>query len=122
MTKPVSPDPTQLDWIPSRKVEHELSEEGRVVVLRPKWTRGLLARYLQPLLTRPYFKVRLDAHGSATWNAIDGVRTVAQLGDLLRDEFGEEVEPCHERVSKFIHSLFKGDMVEMRPPSHGSRG
>lgn len=106
-----------LDCVPNRAVQHELDENGRVILLRPKWVKGLLAKYLQPRLSRPFFRVKLDLIGAAIWNAIDGVRTIHELADLLYEEFGDEIEPRYERCARFIHSLQEGAMIRVSRPN-----
>lgn len=105
-----------LDCVPKRNVEFEKGDDGRVVILRPKFLKGPLAKYLQPHLKRKFFRVRLDEFGSATWEAIDGARTIGQISDLLFERFGEGVEPRYERCAKFIGSLHRGAMVSLEMP------
>jgi hypothetical protein len=104
-------NPNYLDNVPRRNIEHEEGEDGRLVLLRPKFMSGPLAKLLQPRIKRKHFKVKLDDLGTATWRAIDGRRNVGQIADLLFEEFGERIEPRYERMSMFIDSLAKGKMV-----------
>jgi len=110
------PRPNYLDYVPQRNIEHEEGDDGRLVLLRPKFMSGPLARWLQPRIKRKHFKVRLDDLGTATWRAIDGKRSVGQIADILYEEFGERIEPRYERMSMFIDSLAKGKMVTFEPP------
>ena len=102
-----------LDNIPKRAIRHEDDEDDCLVLLRPKFMKGFLAKYLQPQIKHPYYRVRLDEIGSSTWKAIDGERTVGDIADLLYERFGERVEPRYERCSRFIHSLHQGKMVTL---------
>lgn len=104
-----------LEYVPRRTIDHEEGEDGRLILLRPKFVKGPLARWLQPRIKRKHFRVRLDDLGSATWRAIDGRRTVGQIADLLYEEFGERIEPRYERMSMFIDSLAKGAMITFEP-------
>jgi hypothetical protein len=105
-----------LEFVPRHTVDSEDGEDGRLVLLRPKWTRGLLARWLQPHIRHKFFRVRLDDVGSATWLLIDGRRTVGEICEALFERFGERVEPRYERGAKFIHQLERGEMVAFEPP------
>jgi len=126
MTRKTLPAVNYLELVPTRTVASEPGEGGLVVLLRPKWVRGLFARWLQPRLPphKRHFKVRLDDVGTAVWNAIDGERSVGDLAELLYERFGDRVEPRYERVSRFIHSLDDGAMVTLAPPAgaEASRG
>jgi hypothetical protein len=104
-----------LEHVPRRNIDHEEGEDGRLVLLRPKYMSGPLARWLQPRIKRKHFKVKLDDLGTATWRAIDGKRNVGEIADLLFEEFGERIEPRYERMSMFIDSLYKGKMVTFEP-------
>jgi hypothetical protein len=114
------PQGNYLDNVPRRCVDFEEGEGGRLVLLRPKFITGPFARLLQPHLPRKFFRVQLDDVGTCVWNAIDGARTVGEIAELLFAEFGERVEPRHERCSRFIHSLHQGAMVALvAPPDAG---
>ncbi len=83
------------------------------MLLRPKFAGGLFAKILQPHIKIKYFRVRLDAFGSKTWELIDGERSVGAIADLLYEAFGDPIEPRYERLSKFIHSLHRGAIVAL---------
>ena len=80
-----------LGRIPVQAVPFEVLEGGRVVLLRPKFVDRRMA-WLQRLLPRPEFRVRLDARGSFIWTALDGVRTGQGVCDAVRAQFGEEAD------------------------------
>jgi hypothetical protein len=106
-----------LDKVPSRAIEHEEGDDGRLTLLRPKFTRGPLAWWLQPRMKYKYFRVHLDDIGTATWRAIDGERNVGQIADLLYEEFGERIEPRYDRMSRFIDTLARSAMVTIERPA-----
>ncbi|HUT77444.1 MAG TPA: PqqD family protein [Polyangia bacterium] len=109
-----------LEFVPRRAVDHEDGDDGRLVLLRPKWTRGVMARWLQPRIQRKFFHVRLDEVGTATWQLIDGSRSVGDICEALFELFGERVEPRFERGAKFIRQLERGEMVAVDPPAAGA--
>ena len=90
---------------PSRLADWE-EVEGRVVILRPpsalEGVRGLMDRFLNRMSAQ---RVRLDEVGSFAWNHLDGHRTVTEVGDLMRSEFGERVEPVEERLGHLIRVM-----------------
>jgi len=115
------PSINYLDLVPRRAIGDAREDDGRLVLLRPKYMSGLFARWLQPHLKHPHFRVKLDKFGAATWEAIDGARTVKDICDALYEKFGEEVEPRYERGSRFIHSLHQGAMIELQDPEQEAR-
>jgi hypothetical protein len=66
-------------------------------------------------------RVRLDDVGSCAWRHIDGETDVRTLCHLLREEFGDRVEPVHERLGQWVRILKRERLVryrasEMEPP------
>ncbi len=95
-----------LDLIPVRApgLPWERDEEG-LVVLEVENT-GLFNRIAQKLFGRPrYTKVHMEKYGSFLWPLIDGSRTVMELADLQRGEFGKEAEPVYPRVVKYMQIM-----------------
>ena len=89
-------------------------------LLVPRFGRGrfgtFLERHLRP---RPY-RVRLDAVGSFIWKRCDGRTPVRAIGEALRSEFGERVEPAENRLVRFLQSLVRGRFVRMDRPESRS--
>lgn len=96
---------------PSRNAEWEKGEEGRVVVLVPKFRNPFLARWLMPRLSKPYFRVKLDEYGSFLWKQCDGATTVASMAEKMKSRFGPAAEPVEERIGKFLNKLEHGELV-----------
>jgi len=112
-----------LELVPVHNLRWEKNEEGLITLLKPKYRHSLLRKHLLPRMKKPYYRVRLDAIGSYIWESCDGKRKVRQVGEMLRDRFGEEVQPLYERLSSFLHSLEKNDFIyfeglpQKRPPN-----
>jgi hypothetical protein len=100
-----------LGLAPLRYAEWE-EEEGRVVVLRPEPTvrglKGLLERFFHRMSAK---RIRLDPVGSFAWLHLDGERTVGQVAQLLREEFGEDVDPAEHRLAQLIWLLRKEEFM-----------
>lgn len=86
--------------------------EGRVVVLRPRPTtqglRGVLDRFFHKMSAS---RIRLDEVGSLAWRVMDGERTVAEVAGVLRQEFGEKVDPAEERLGHLIWMMRKEGLL-----------
>ena len=102
-----------LAMTPVRMVPFETREEGLVTLLRPKFVSPWLT-WLQPFLSKPVFRVKLDEIGSFIWLQADGVRTVGEVCDLLNATFGARVEPVQERGLTFIYQMMEGRFLELR--------
>jgi hypothetical protein len=106
-------DQNFLDFVPLRCIGSECGGDGRTTLLRPKFDRGLLGRWVQPHLSKPFYKVHLDEIGSCVWELVDGTRTVGEIAGELERQFGERVKPAHERVCLFLRELEKGRMIRL---------
>ncbi len=94
-----------LGRVPCREADWE-ERGGRVVIRRPAPVgRGLgaLREGIRYVLGPP--RIRLDEVGSRAWHLCDGSRTVGEVAELLRREFGERVEPVEERVGRLMEVL-----------------
>jgi len=96
-----------LNLIPVQKTKCEIKEDGLVVLLKPKYSNSFLAKLLLPRMKQPYFKINLDEIGSFFWLNCDGTRTVQEIAELHKKNFGEKVEPLYERLAQFLASLEK---------------
>lgn len=88
----------------------------RVVVLRPRFIKGPLARWLLPRLKNRHFKVHLDEIGTFVWNHCDGETTVAQILAGMEQHFGSDQTQLEKRLQMFLFELERGAMIEMRLP------
>lgn len=113
--------PNLFDLKLERAVEWENGENGRAVLLVPKFRRGLLARYLQPRLKRPYYRIKLDELGTFIWRQCDGTRTVKEVADSLREAHGDQLEQFYERTGLFIQILLKNRYVCLKNDAQEGR-
>jgi len=81
---------------------------GSVILIRPEPSsvgpRGLMDRFFHKMSAH---RIRLDDIGGFAWKQFDGVRTVAEVGELMRREFGDRVEPVEERLGHLVLMLRK---------------
>jgi len=103
-----------LIFKPRRIVQWEEQEDGRIVLLIPKFKNRLLVKYLLPRMKSKNFKIRLDEFGSLVWRYLDGSHTVMQIGELLHNEFGEKVEPVYDRLGLFVNMLSHRKFITLR--------
>ena len=103
-----------LDLIPVRNLEWVDNEQNLVVLLKPKFSNRWLAKYILPRMKRPNYRISLDAFGSAVWNSCDGKNTVAEIGEKLKKEFGDRVEPVYERLALFFQQLERSRFIRFQ--------
>ena len=101
---------------PRRRLDWRDLDDGRCVVLRPRFGEGFIGRWLAPKLGNPCYRIRLDDVGSFIWKACDGGTPLTEIAGRLRAEFGERVEPAEERLARFVQSMLRSRMIEVRGP------
>ena len=103
------PDESFLALVPVQALASEPGEGGTVVLIRPKILSSRWA-WLVRLMKRPNFRVKLDARGTAVWQACDGARTVAQVAEAVATAFPGEPDTT-TRTALFIRELVRGGFV-----------
>lgn len=86
--------------------------DGLVVIERPRPPVGALRaplRWVTFLMSTR--RIRLDAKGSHAWRQLDGKRSVSELSEGMRAEFGADIEPAEERLGTLIRQLRSQDLV-----------
>ena len=96
---------------PLRNAKWETTEEGKVVVLVPKFKNSFLVKWILPHLAKPFFRIKLDDIGSMIWKQCDGATTISIIAESLKNTFGKTVEPVDERINKFLNHLERGDLL-----------
>jgi hypothetical protein len=100
-----------LEMIPRRDLEWATGEDGRIRILVPRFGGNALGRRLAAWIGRPHIPVRLDAIGSAIWQACDGASTVDRIARHLEERFGDEVAPAHDRLATFLAELERNRFI-----------
>ena len=104
-----------LELRPLRLLSWEEAEYGLVVVLKPKFENPFLKKWLLPFFKSRNFRIRLDAFGSLVFRMCDGKTSCEKIAAALREKFGEQVEPVHERLGLFIRQLENNRFIKREP-------
>ena len=102
-----------LDAIPVR-CEHITTEwESECIVLAyPRFKYEWMRRFLLPKGMLPDIHVRLEEHGTAVWQLIDGKRTVREITSLLAEHFASE-DNYASRVTAYVMQLKKDGFIQL---------
>lgn len=95
-----------LEYIPaiSPRNRWDVGEDGMVTIHMVH--RGFYAGIAQKFFHRPRVShIDLDAMGSFVFPLIDGKRTVGDIAEQVRAEFGKDAEPLYERLAKYMQIL-----------------
>ena len=98
--------------IPEGKVSLLDAVPVRCGHITTEWEGEWMRRFLLPKGMSPDIHVRLEEHGTAVWNLIDGHRTVREIISLLARHFGEE-ENYIPRVTAYVMQLRKDGFIQL---------
>ncbi|MBC8545704.1 PqqD family protein [Clostridiaceae bacterium NSJ-31] len=94
-----------LDYIPERNPEFFWERRPEGVVVKVPHT-GFYDRLAQMLFRKPEAsRITLDRFGSFVWEQVDGERSVYEIAQLVKQEYGEEAEPLYERIVTYFGIL-----------------
>jgi hypothetical protein len=111
--KSKEPQLNLLELVPHRLAKHDVEDDGIVVVKVKRFKYDWMAVAFLPKWKSHYIHTRLDSFGSHVWTACDGQRSVLEIAESLRGEFGEEIEPVHDRLKLFLQMLINRGFVAM---------
>ena len=93
--------------------EHIITEkEGELSVIAfPRFRSKFMQKYLIPKNKSPFIRIRLEEHGTAVWDLIDGKRTVKDIVELLGAYFNHE-ENYEFRITTYLMQLQKHGFIK----------
>lgn len=97
----------------SRRFEWTETEDGTILVLRPRFGEGAFGKKVAAFFGASGYRIRLDEIGSLVWRQCDGERTAAEIAQSLREAFGEKVEPAEKRLHTFILQMKRARMIKV---------
>ena len=102
-----------LDFVPAINPVNtwDMDDKGDAVTVHMV-NRGLYHWIAQKLFRSPRIShINLDEYGSFLWLRIDGARSVGDLADELRAQFGEAAEPIYDRLVHYIKVLYNNRLI-----------
>ncbi len=104
-----------LDKIPvvSEKLTCTVNDDG-IVTLAQENT-GVMNRIAQKLFKKPKISyIHLDELGSFIWQLIDANTSIFDMGEPVKEHFGEKAEPLYPRLAKYFSILESYGFVTMK--------
>ena len=102
-----------LEVIPCRSEHITAEREGETIVLSfPRFKYPWMQRFLVPAGMSKELHVRLEEHGTAVWELIDGKRTVREIIEGLADHF-QKVGIHESRVSAYLSQMQKDGFIKL---------
>jgi hypothetical protein len=105
-----------LELIPVILYNWDFQEKypDRVCILKPRFDTKLGKRLGKKFTDKEAFKINLDEYGTAVWRILDGKLTVGEIGEHLRTQFGDTVEPLYPRLADFLRILEGQKAIEFK--------
>ena len=104
-----------LEGIPLRNpdINWTKAEDG-IVTLEIENT-GLFNHIAQKFFKKPKISyVHLDETGSFVWPLIEGDKNLIEIGEYVKEHFGEKAEPLYERLAKYFQILESYNFIQRR--------
>ena len=95
-----------LDYVFERpeSLVFSCSDAGEVTV--DMENKGFTNRIAQHLFKKPKVShIKLEGMGSFIFQCVDGKRSVYEIGQLVKEKYGDEAEPLYERLSVYMKKL-----------------
>ena len=106
-----------LWFIPEVNEKIEFYEKNELVYLKKKHNH-IFDKIAQKMFFTPKeSNIKLEGYGSDVFRMIDGKANIIEIGNKLKEKYGDEVEPLYERLSQFIQILYNNDIVKLKKKS-----
>ena len=102
-----------LDYVPaiSPLNDWDVDEDDGLVTVHMVH-RGFYAYIAQKFFRRPRVShIHLDTNGSFIFRHINGKRTVNDIAELVKAEFGQDAEPLYDRLVKYMQILYEHKFI-----------
>jgi hypothetical protein len=103
-----------FDLIPVISEHITTEKEGELSVITfPRFRNHFMQKYFVPKNKPPLIRIRLEEHGTAVWDSIDGKQTVMEITKALAEHFNHE-ENYEYRITTFLLQLQKQGFIKFR--------
>jgi len=104
-----------IDLIPVKNSRISYIDDGENKIALRIENNGIFNRFAQKFFHKPKSTyIHLDEYGTFIWLAIDGKKTIYQIGQSLSEKFGDKIEPIYPRLVQYFHNIENYGFVEMR--------
>ena len=104
-----------LDLVPVMNPQNSWDQDGEGIVTIHMVHRGVYAAIAQKFFHTPRVShIRLDEYGNFLWREIDGQRTVGDLAQRMKEQFGQKAEPLYDRLVKYMQILRNNRFILFR--------
>jgi len=103
-----------FDLVPFVSEHITTEKEGELSVIAfPRFRSKFMQKYFIPKNKSATIRVRLEEHGTAVWDLIDGKRTIKEIAETLSERFNHE-ENYEYRIAVYFSQLYRQGFVKYR--------
>ncbi|MDR1887054.1 MAG: PqqD family protein [Prevotellaceae bacterium] len=111
-----------FDLVPIISEHITTEKEGELSVITfPRFGSKFMRKYFTPKNKSEVIRIRLEEHGTALWNLIDGNRTVMDIVNLLAEHFDNE-KNYEYRITTYILQLRKQGFIKLKEKHESTSG
>lgn len=103
-----------LDYIPVYNPRNTWDEKDGNVTINMVH-KGFYDKIAQRVFHKPRVShIDLDEYGSFLWLQIDGVKTIGQLAEKMKAQYGEKAEPLYDRLVHYMQVLRNNNFILLK--------
>ncbi|MCC8145463.1 MAG: PqqD family protein [Bacteroidales bacterium] len=101
-----------FDLIPHISEHITTEKEGELSVIAfPRFRNKFMQKHFVLKGKSPIIRIRLEEHGTAVWDLINGERSIKEISDLLAEHFNHE-ENYEYRIAAYFSQLYKQGFIK----------
>ncbi len=93
-------------WRPNRE------DPDLITIHMPRFNSNFGRKLGNIFKIRPTYNINLEKYGSAVWRLCNGDVNVEEIGEVLREQYGDEVEPLYERLAQYLTFLERTKLIK----------
>lgn len=101
-----------LDYVPQKNKDNKWTKEKNELITIHAVHKGFFSLLAIKCFARPRVShIHLDEYGSFVWKQIDGKKTIGQLAEIIKSEYGAGAEPLYNRLVHYMKVLYNNKLI-----------
>lgn len=102
-----------LDCTPIREPDLKWTENENGTITLHRVHTSFIDRLIHTVTRKPLRQthITLEEFGTFLWKNMDGRKTLRELANMVKEEFGEKAEPLYPRLEKYMVSLKQNRLI-----------
>ena len=108
-----------LDYIPKQNDNYRYETDDTGMIIIHQKNQGIFNKLAQIFLKKPKVSyIHLDEMGSFIWKHIDGNRSIYDIAEIVKEEFGDRAEPLYNRLVQYMKTMESYNFISVGEDSH----